>query len=170
MELFTTPPNSPILAALIIVYFLLAAVTTFEIRVIQSQKSKVQQAGQVSLPAWTGIFAYLMWLAWLAIFLLNWQLALVVFVLKFILKVLPVLEIFGSFILTPIKRTQLGTNDGESSDESRNRLIENLESIKNGKTSPEAKQRFSSKLIKASPLSEEEKLQLLERLESDYKR
>lgn len=101
MELFNTPPSEPILILLTIAYALWAAITTFDIRINQGIKYRMLHPNH-RLPNWVGVFGWLLWLTWLAIFLLNWWYALALFALKFIFKVVPILEYLGALLLLPI--------------------------------------------------------------------
>ena len=102
MNLFNTPTNMPIIIVLAIVYFVCAAITTFDTRIIQAKKAGFLPENESQVPEWTGLFGIVMWLAFTALFVLNWWFALVLFALKFILKVIPVLENIGAFLLLPI--------------------------------------------------------------------
>ena len=84
-----------------IIYFLIASITTFDIRIIQAIK---QGEDETPLPQWVAILHWLEWAIWIFIFLLNWKYALIIFVIKFILKVLPVLEIIGNILMSPFKK------------------------------------------------------------------
>ena len=100
MQLFNIPIDSPIIILITIIYFFTSSITTFDIRIIQAQK---EGSDEQSLPRWV---AYLYWLNWIfgvLLLLLNWKYALFVFVIRFILKVLPVLEIVGNFLMSPFK-------------------------------------------------------------------
>lgn len=44
-----------------------------------------------------------MWAIFIALLYLNWKYALVLFAIKFVLKVLPVLEIIGNILMSPFK-------------------------------------------------------------------
>ena len=98
MEFLTTPIQSTILVVLTSAYFLVASISTYDIRIIQAIKDG-QNLKQ--LPNWISIFHWLLWLIWISIFILNWYYGLILFGIKFILKVIPVLEIVGSFLLIP---------------------------------------------------------------------
>lgn len=93
--------TSPLMIILTIIYFLAASITTLDIRLIQAQKFEGQDFG--TLPAWTGIFHWLQWALFIVIAVLNWKYAIVLFIIKFILKVLPVLEIIGNILMSPFK-------------------------------------------------------------------
>jgi hypothetical protein len=103
ISLFHTPYNSAILIALTISYGIAASITTLDIRIIQAKKNGTLPAQDPSLPSWVAIIYWLEWLIFIIMVLLNWQFAIIVFVAKFILKVLPVLEIVGNFIMSPFK-------------------------------------------------------------------
>jgi hypothetical protein len=98
MELFNTTIGSSSLNVLTVLYFLIASITTFDMRINQSIK---QGSNQIPLPKWVGIFYWLLWGFWLLIFFLNWVYALILFALKFVLKVLPVLETVGYIFMAP---------------------------------------------------------------------
>lgn len=102
MNLFSTPISSPIVITLTIVYFICAAVTTFDTRIIQAKKAGYLSENRSFVPAWTGLFGILMWLVFIVLILLNWWFAIMLFVLRFILKVAPVLENLGALLLLPV--------------------------------------------------------------------
>jgi len=94
------PFTSPIYLGLTIVYFLVASIVTFDIRLIQARR---QGENYPILPSWTGIFGWLQWAIFIVLFVLNWKYALIIFVVKFILKVLPVLETIGNILMSPFR-------------------------------------------------------------------
>jgi len=98
MELFNTPIGSSSLNILTVLYFLIASIATFDMRINQAIK---QGSNLFPLPKWIGIFYWLVWGFWLWIFFLNWVYAIILFALKFVLKFLPVLETVGYIIMTP---------------------------------------------------------------------
>lgn len=91
---------SPLYLILIISYFLVASVVTLDIRLVQA-KQMGQDFGE--LPPWTFIFSLLQWGLFIALFILNWKHALILFVVKFVLKVLPVLETIGNVLMSPFR-------------------------------------------------------------------
>lgn len=103
MKWFNTPINSPLLIILTVVFFLLSSLTTFDMRMIQAKRRGDIPADDELLPKWTGIFIYIEWGVWIAMLLLNWKYAIVVRVINFILKVLPVLETVGNLLARPFK-------------------------------------------------------------------
>ena len=58
MQFFQTPVTSPVLVTLAIVYFVLAAITTFDTRIIQGKKHGLLPPDFPTLPEWTGVFAW----------------------------------------------------------------------------------------------------------------
>ena len=54
-------------------------------------------------PEWVGWFGWAQWAIFIVLLYLNWKYALVLFVIKFLLKVLPVLEIIGNVLLRPFR-------------------------------------------------------------------
>ncbi len=100
MEWFETPIDSPIVVIVTIIYFIASSVETLDIRIIQAQRDGIDIE---SLPRWIGLVYWLCWLLFICIVLLNWKYAILVYVLRFILKVLPVLEIIGNVIMSPFK-------------------------------------------------------------------
>lgn len=107
MELFNTPIDSPILIGLTIVYFITSSITTFDRRLIQAEKAGTPSSVDHSmLPWWVGFILYIHWGIGLALLLLNWKYALVVFISKFVLSVLPVLETIGNILMAPFRPRQ----------------------------------------------------------------
>ena len=102
MHLFNTPFGSPFFIVLTVIYFLCEAISTFDTRIIQAKRQGFLAADASYVPAWTGWFAILGWLTFLGLFLLNWKGAILLFVIKFVLKVLPVLENIGALLLLPV--------------------------------------------------------------------
>jgi len=92
---------STLYLALVVIYFLAASVVTLDIRLEQAKLFHGQDFGE--LPNWTVIFLYLQWGIFATTAILNWKTALIVFTVKFILKVLPVLEVLGKILMAPFK-------------------------------------------------------------------
>ena len=92
---------TPFFTFLTIVYFLAASVDTYGTRIYQWKRDGLIPPDVELLPLWTMVFTYLMWGIFLVLLYLNWKSALGLFVLKFILKVLPVLETVGRWLMTP---------------------------------------------------------------------
>lgn len=102
VQLFHTAINSPILITLIGIYFLSEAISTFDTRIIQAKKNGYLHNDAAQVPQWTGFFAIFAWLSLLALIILSWKFAILVYVVVFILKALPVMENIGAFLLLPI--------------------------------------------------------------------
>ncbi len=100
--MFNTPLSSPVYIGLLVVYFICESISTFDTRIIQAKKNGFLREDEAFVPQWTGIFAILGWLSFLGLILLNWKIAIAVFIIKFILKVAPVLENIGALLLLPV--------------------------------------------------------------------
>lgn len=103
MTLFNTAINSPIVIFVTILYLITSAITTFDIRMTQAKRNGNLPPNEPMPPRWV---AYVFWADWsfaLALIFLNWKYALLIFVIRFALKVLPVLEILGNLIMSPFK-------------------------------------------------------------------
>jgi len=100
MQWFETPIDSPIVIIVTVLYFIASAVETFDIRIIQAQRDGLDIE---SPPRWIGLVYWLCWLLFIFLVLLNWKYAIIVYVIRFILKVLPVLEIIGNVLMSPFK-------------------------------------------------------------------
>lgn len=98
--MFDYPFLSPLFLGLTILYFLVASVVIFDTRLIQATKR-----GEIhpELPRWISIFYMVQVLLFWTLFILNWRYALVLFVVKFIFKVIPVLEIIGNILMRPFR-------------------------------------------------------------------
>ena len=107
MEFFNTPIESPIIIIITIIYFLSSSITMFDIRINQAIKEGIEIR---PLPNWVAYLYWLNWLLGLLLIMLNWKYAILVFVIRFIFKVLPVLEIVGNFIMSPFKNIKLYAN------------------------------------------------------------
>lgn len=99
--MFEYPFLSPLYLILTIVYFLVASVVTLDIRLEQAKKFEGVDYG--TLPSWTNIFWLLQWCIFIVLAILNWKYALIIFVVKFVLKILPVLETIGNILMSPFK-------------------------------------------------------------------
>jgi len=85
---------------ILILYFLFASITTFDIRLVQGQKDGSIPLSH-KLPVWVGIFHILEWGILIYLAVINWKFAVLLYIIKFVLKVLPILEIIGSIIMIP---------------------------------------------------------------------
>jgi len=100
---FNTAINSPIVIALTVGFAVTSSITTFDIRLIQAKRDGRLPPDEPMLPAWTGLIGWLQWGIALVLIFLNWKYAVLLFVIKFVLKVLPVLEIIGNILMSPFR-------------------------------------------------------------------
>ena len=103
IELFNTTITSPIIIVITILYVVTSAITTFDIRMTQAKRDGTLPPDEQMPPNW---IAFVFWVDWLLIallILLNWKYAIFVFIIRSILKVLPVLEIIGNILMSPFK-------------------------------------------------------------------
>ena len=103
VDLFNTPIDSPLIIVLTIIFAFTSSITTFDKRLIQAQRDGRLSENEAMLPTWVGALVWFHWLVGLSIILLNWKYAIVVFVIKFILSVLPVLETIGNILMLPFR-------------------------------------------------------------------
>ena len=101
MELLNTPIDSPLFIVIIIIYFIASSIETYDIRIIQTQKEGVDIK---DLPNWVSIIYWICWILFIVIIFLNWKYAILIYAIRFILKVLPVLENVGSFLMSLLKK------------------------------------------------------------------
>lgn len=103
ISFLTSAINSPIILTLTVIYFISASITTFDARMIQAQREGRLKKDDVIPPAWTAVFIFIGWGVFIAILFINWQFAIMILIIKFVLKVLPVLETIGNIILSPFR-------------------------------------------------------------------
>lgn len=139
MELFNTPISSPILIALTVVYAIAAAITTFDTRMIQFKKAGFLSPEHPMLSNWTGLFGFLLWGTWIAILLLNWKYAFALFIIKFILKLLPVLETVGGILISPFVPKEI-SNSLHRVGAKKRHAAKTLKTISRSKSPDEAKE------------------------------
>lgn len=103
IELFNTTISSPIVIIATILYFITSAITTFDIRMTQAKRDGTLPPDEPMPPKWVALIFWIDWLLIATLILLNWKYAILVFIIRFILKVLPVLEIVGNILMSPFK-------------------------------------------------------------------
>ena len=103
IELLSTAIKSPIIIVIIVLYAITSAITTFDIRMTQAKRDGILPPDEPMPPKWVAIVFWIDWAFALALIFLNWRYAILVFVIRFILKVLPVLEIIGNILMAPFK-------------------------------------------------------------------
>jgi hypothetical protein len=94
---------TPLIIGLTIAYFIVASITTFDLRMTRAKQEGVLPPYQPLLPGWVAVFYWMQLAIFLALLYLNWKFALVLFVVKFILKALTVLETVGNILMWPFK-------------------------------------------------------------------
>src|SRR5262245_33785848 len=94
---------TPIIIGLTIAYFIVASITTFDLRMTQAKQEGVLPPHQPLLPGWVAVFHWMQLAIFLALLYLNWKYALVLIVVKFLLKALTVLEAIGNILMWPFK-------------------------------------------------------------------
>ena len=94
---------TPLIIVLTVAYFLVASITTFDLRMIQAKRDGRLPPDEPMLPKWIVVFDWLQWIIFAVLLYLNWKYALVLFAIKFVLKVLPVLETVGNILMSPFK-------------------------------------------------------------------
>ena len=102
-SLFSAPLDSPLVIGLTIAFFITSAITTFDKRLNQARQLGLPLLDEPPLPWWVEFIAWFHWGLFLALLLLDWKYALVLFVIKFVLSVLPVLEIIGNILMAPFR-------------------------------------------------------------------
>ena len=96
-------PHSSPLIVITILYFIIVSFTTFDMRLIQAKRAGELLPDEPILPDWTGIFIWIQWGLGIALLIINWKYALSIFLIAFVLKVLPVLEFFGNILAAPLR-------------------------------------------------------------------
>lgn len=168
VELFSTPISAPVLIALTIIYAIAAAITTYDIRVTQAEWDHNLPPNFSKPPIWIGnLFAWLLWICWASIFILNWKYALFLFVLKFVLKFLPILETIGELLLLPFRQKKVIHNQSTGQDRF-DQLVSTLNQIRQGNAEKKHKKQISITLINSSPLNDQDKHELLKETEKVY--
>src|SRR3989338_6009736 len=96
-------PSSPGVIIVTVVYFIIVAFTTFDMRLIQAKRAGDLFPDEPLLPQWTGIFVFIQWSLGIALLVMNWKYALSIFLIAFVLKVIPVLEFVGNILAAPLR-------------------------------------------------------------------
>ncbi len=110
-EVIIEPLNSPTILWLTIAYLICESITTYSTRLIQFHTRDFHSGVALDaqgrmLPDWVGFFVFLGWGLLISIVVLNWKYAIALFVIKFILKVIPVLENIGAAIMSPFLKDE----------------------------------------------------------------
>jgi len=96
--------GSTLLISLSILYFLVESISTFDVRLLQARKAGNLPPDYPMLPKWISVFHILGWLLLLSMVVADWKVGLAIWILMFVLKVLPVLETVGNLLLAPFKK------------------------------------------------------------------
>jgi len=92
---------------LTITFVISSSITTFDKRLIQARRDGTLPPDEPLLPSWVGLIGWIHWGLALALLIINWKYAIIVFIVMFVLAVLPVLETIGNILMSPFKqRTQ----------------------------------------------------------------
>lgn len=99
---------SPLYLIVLALYFLTSSIKMFDIRMTQAKngawgEDAQQEAQMFPVPSWVVFIFWADWILAVLLFVLNWQATIVVWIVRFILKVIPVLETVGNIVLSPFK-------------------------------------------------------------------
>ena len=89
---------------LTIAFVITSSITTFDKRLIQAKRDGVLPPDEPLLPSWAGLIGWIHWGLALSLLIINWKYAIIIFIIMFILAVLPVLEIIGNILMSPFKQ------------------------------------------------------------------
>jgi len=95
--------KSSLLAVLTVAFFLTASITTFDKRLTQAKKRGELPSDEPSLPRWVALLYWIEIGLKVALFVVDWRYGLLVYIVGFVLSVLPVLETVGNFLTAPFK-------------------------------------------------------------------
>ena len=103
-SLLNSSISSPALIILTILFFITSSITVFDKRHIQARRAGILLPDEPGLPSWIALVWLVHGAVLVAIILLNWKYGIGLFVLKFVLSVLPVLEIVGNMLMRPFRK------------------------------------------------------------------
>lgn len=101
--------TSPIYLAFLVIYFITSSIKMFDVRLEQAKRGmmgrEVQEAilAEPPTPFWVNFIYWLDWLIGIILFILNWKITIFVWIIRFILKVIPILETFGNIFMRPFR-------------------------------------------------------------------
>lgn len=90
--------------AVVIAYLATAAVTKADSNIIREIRLGAVPPHVPRPPIWIGLFIYLQWGLLIALAVFDWEFAILVFLFKFVLSFLGLLEIVGSVLIIPFLR------------------------------------------------------------------
>lgn len=117
-NILNAPLNSKPLMLLSVVYAIVESIRIYDARLNQAKMKRldsriaVEADGRI-LPRWVGIFHLGGWIIFIALLLLDWKYALVLYVFLFVLRVLPILERIGSIFMHPFLQEQVKSDELE---------------------------------------------------------
>lgn len=103
-EIFKLLADSKLVQVLSIIYFVITAIRTYDLRLIQAKekgyttKVATQASGRM-LPRWVDLFHWAGWLVFAVLIYVSWKYAIFLFAIMFILKTIPLLERIGSVLM-----------------------------------------------------------------------
>jgi hypothetical protein len=103
MNLIRQLVDSPLLIGVSVALFFCASISIFDLRIAQGKRAGMIPKDFPELPRWVGIFHLLYWILLITLLVLNWRVGIMVWVVLFILKLLPVLETIGNILMAPFK-------------------------------------------------------------------
>jgi len=111
--LFAPLADSPLLLIVAILYFFVESIRIYDARLIQGhthdfQSKVLLRAKGRQLPKWVGYVHFLGWVLFIIMLITNWKFAIVYFICLFVLRVFPILENIGEFLM----RNFMHNNDG----------------------------------------------------------
>ena len=109
-DILSAPLNSPAIFVLSVAFGIVWSVRIYDTRLSQVKTRGLYsgvaiRAGGRSLPDWVAVFGMTGWVILIVLVVLNWRWAIVLYVVLFILRVMPVLEWFGEILMTPLLKS-----------------------------------------------------------------
>ena len=110
IDILRAPLNSPAILVLSTAYVLVWSERVYDTRLSQAitrgrYSGVAVRAGGRSMPDWVGAIHLTVWIIFITLLILDWGWAILLYVVLFILRVLPVLEWIGEFLMTPFLKT-----------------------------------------------------------------
>ncbi len=96
--------GTPLEYTLSIVYLLFSSITTLDLRITKAKKLGILTKDEANLPKWVIAFYWINWILLGIVAIINWKYALILYAVKLILAILPILEIIGNIIMSPFKK------------------------------------------------------------------
>jgi len=103
LTLFNTALSNPIIVVLTVIYAISCSIAVFDAQLFRAKRDGVLPSDEPEPPKWVGIFGWISWIITAYFLLWNWKFAVITYIIKFILTIIPVLEIAGNFLLAPLR-------------------------------------------------------------------